>query len=284
MTALVADPGLAAQILTEHREGLADAQSAIHHARLAGELLLHAREQCGRGEWLPWLMAHCPEIPERTASRYMQIARCPELEAESVREAILKLASPRKPNNSPRVADSTEPAPAHGQPPAQAIGTPNAAAIGQPTAAPAGSPVSESAADDDGSLEPERLTDQEMLEQIELDEREYQASIQRVMEADDTLSAAHAEIKRQAAEIAALKSSRDGFMSGKLAIVELLKAEQRKTERQSKLIDHLRAEIEQLKAAPQESAEADALRKQVERLTAENEKLRERIAIMEESA
>lgn len=85
-------------------------------------------------------------------------------------------------------------------------------------------------------------------------EREYAASIDKVMEADDKLAVAHTEIKRQAAEIATLKLARDGFMNGKAAITKLLKSEQRKVEK---------------------------LDRENARLLNENEKLRERVAVME---
>jgi chromosome segregation ATPase len=78
-------------------------------------------------------------------------------------------------------------------------------------------------------------------------EKEYGASIAKVMDADDKLAAAHAEIKRQAAEIATLKLSRDGFMNGKSAITKLLKTEQRKVEKLNKQIEKLENEIESLR-------------------------------------
>jgi ParB-like chromosome segregation protein Spo0J len=65
------------------------------------------------------------------------------------------------------------------------------------------------------------------------------------------------ELDRMAAEIASLKSSRDEWMNGKAAITNLLKAEQRKSER---------------------------LLKRVKELESENEALQERIAIMGRAA
>lgn len=44
-------------------------------------------------------------------------------------------------------------------------------------------------------------------------EREQEASLQKWLDADDRLAAAHAEIKRLAAEVAVLKISRDGFQN-----------------------------------------------------------------------
>lgn len=106
--------------------------------------------------------------------------------------------------------------------------------------------------------EPERddSADDNEAAHLEAVEREYSTSIEKVMGADDKLVAAHAEIKRQAAEIAALKTSRDGFQNGKAEIVRLLQAEQRKTAR---------------------------LEKQIQKLESENERLTERIAIREAS-
>lgn len=88
-------------------------------------------------------------------------------------------------------------------------------------------------------------------------DREYSDSIDKVMESDDKLAAAHAEIKRQAAEIAILKLARDGYMNGKTEMTRLLDAAQRKVDRLEK----------KLKAADNEL-----------------EALRERVAIMESAA
>lgn len=55
--------------------------------------------------------------------------------------------------------------------------------------------------------------DADELALAEAYEREAAAAVDRVMSSDDRLSAAHAEIKRQAAEIAALRASRDSFMA-----------------------------------------------------------------------
>jgi len=94
---------------------------------------------------------------------------------------------------------------------------------------------------------PEMPSDEEMAAADEGIEREYSASIAKVMEADDRLAAAHAEIKRQAAEIAALKISRDGFMNGKGEITRLLGKEQNKNERLMKENERLVREVAKLK-------------------------------------
>lgn len=73
--------------------------------------------------------------------------------------------------------------------------------------------------------------DPSWAEQEEAAHQEYLAAIAKVMDADDKLAAAHDVIKRQAAEIASLKISRDGFMNGKGVVLNMLKAEQRKVTR-----------------------------------------------------
>ncbi len=92
---------LAEQITCEHALAREAARSALEHARVAGELLLQAKEQVAHGEWLPWLGTNF-EFSERTAQGYMRLSRqWPELEAKaqrvadlSVREALHLLAEP----------------------------------------------------------------------------------------------------------------------------------------------------------------------------------------------
>lgn len=68
-------------------------------------------------------------------------------------------------------------------------------------------------------------------------EKDLAASMDKIMAADDKLAAAHAEIKRQAAEIASLKLSRDGFMNGRAEALRLLKKVQNKNLRLEKLVE-----------------------------------------------
>ena len=66
---------LAAAINAEHAAAERTARKAIEHAKAAGEKLLLAKAQVEHGQWLPWLSAHCPELADRTARAYMQLAR-----------------------------------------------------------------------------------------------------------------------------------------------------------------------------------------------------------------
>lgn len=72
-------------------------------------------------------------------------------------------------------------------------------------------------------------------------EKEYDATIERVMGASDHLSKAHDEIKRLTAMIGVLTSSRNQFQNGHGEVVRLLKKEQRKVERLEHELDRLRA-------------------------------------------
>lgn len=75
------------------------------------------------------------------------------------------------------------------------------------------------------------VPDENEEEQIEQAEKEYTASIEKVMSANDTLVAAHAEIKRQAAEIASLKLSRNGYQNQCNELIRRIKTLQRKSDK-----------------------------------------------------
>lgn len=80
--------------------------------------------------------------------------------------------------------------------------------------------------------EPERWEPEEDEDaKLELAEKEYAASIDKVMAADDKLAAAHTEIKRQAAEIASLKLSRNGFQNQCQELIRRIKALQRENDK-----------------------------------------------------
>ena len=83
---------LETQINDAHTDACRAAQSAIMHARRAGDLLITAKAGLAHGLWLPWLAERCPTIAERTAQAYMRVARgWPTLEAKAQRVAALPL-------------------------------------------------------------------------------------------------------------------------------------------------------------------------------------------------
>ena len=85
-------PALATQINDAHEHACRAAQSAIAHARRAGDLLIEAKAEVEHGSWLSWLGEHCHTISKRTAQAYMRVARdWPILEAKAQRVADLPL-------------------------------------------------------------------------------------------------------------------------------------------------------------------------------------------------
>lgn len=69
---------LASAINCEHQLCQEAYKASLVHARRTGEFLLQAKSKVKEstlGRWLPWLKANCPDLPERTAQAYMQVAR-----------------------------------------------------------------------------------------------------------------------------------------------------------------------------------------------------------------
>lgn len=102
--------------------------------------------------------------------------------------------------------------------------------------------------------EPERPDDVDEDAALASAEADYTRRIDAVMGSDEKLAEARTQLKQQAALIGTLEMTRDGYMRGKEAVTKLLQAEQRKT-----------AKLERDLAKARE----------------ENERLRERISIME---
>ena len=93
---------LAAAINAEHQAAERTARKAIEHAKAAGEKLLLAKAQVEHGQWLPWLSAHCPELADRTARAYMQLARYwGKLETKTATVANLTINEALKLLNAP---------------------------------------------------------------------------------------------------------------------------------------------------------------------------------------
>lgn len=69
---------LAAAINQEHRLLQETFRDSLNRARRLGELLIEVKavvKQTTSGRWLLWLEEYCPEISERTARAYMQVAK-----------------------------------------------------------------------------------------------------------------------------------------------------------------------------------------------------------------
>ena len=68
-------PILAALICRAHSEACSALRQSRAKAIEAGERLAEVKELLPHGDWLPWLRKNCPGITERTAQRYMHLAR-----------------------------------------------------------------------------------------------------------------------------------------------------------------------------------------------------------------
>lgn len=75
------------------------------------------------------------------------------------------------------------------------------------------------------------VPDEDEEAKLALVEKEYTASIDKVMAADDKLAAAHAEIKRQAAEIAVLTLARNGYQNQCAELIRRVKTLQREADK-----------------------------------------------------
>jgi hypothetical protein len=229
-------PVSAAEINDAHQCAQESAANAVEHAIRCGELLLAKQDQLGHGGFHSWIEGNC-DFALSTAKRYITAAK-----KKATGVAVPSLSG-IFPSGQPGAKSNT---------PKGAVSVMNREG-GRTTAAkerteetgndrPA-APVSKLHAPvqtEQPVTDDHWVPDDDEDEKLALAEKEYSASIDKVMESDDKLAAARAEIKRQAAEIATLRVSRDGYMNGKLAVTKMLKTEQRKVERLTAELDKLR--------------------------------------------
>lgn len=100
-------PVLAERIAREHGLCVASYRYCLRHALVCGRLLIEAKARVPHGEWLDWLRANF-NGSERAAQGYMRLASDPNPQRvadTSVREALQKLANPRKPRSDQEVTE-----------------------------------------------------------------------------------------------------------------------------------------------------------------------------------
>jgi len=68
-------PILAIKINAAHDVVKRNIKATIAEMMSAGDALREAKGLAGHGNWLSWLKANCPEVSERTAHLYMQLAK-----------------------------------------------------------------------------------------------------------------------------------------------------------------------------------------------------------------
>jgi hypothetical protein len=67
-------PSLPERIRAGHLAVIEAGKNVVRRAMEVGALLNEAKLKQPHGKWLPWLTENCPEVPERTAQRYMKLA------------------------------------------------------------------------------------------------------------------------------------------------------------------------------------------------------------------
>lgn len=231
----------AKEVNDAHRLARAAAETAVQHAIRCGKLLTAKRATLDRGEFDKWIESHC-EFGRSMAYNYIKASKSSNALDDSGRGAAAAAAF----SSLRGLLGQSE---AKVEKPPQAQPKPTLKAESPQLSAPVAAPEAD---------EPERPEwEPEEDAALEAAERELNASNDKILRADDTTAAMHDEIKRQAAENAVLKMSRDGFMNGKTEMTRLLKAEQRKVEQLGRRV----AELERENAKLVE--EVDALRERV---------------------
>jgi hypothetical protein len=94
-------PDEVSQINAEHQAAVSNSNGSLQHAVACGERLKAAKGKVAHGEWEKWLGQNCPNIGERNARLYMQLAsKGPELKKAAVQNgngvADLSLRGARK--------------------------------------------------------------------------------------------------------------------------------------------------------------------------------------------
>lgn len=233
----------AKQINEQHRLAIQCAENAIEHAILCGQMLVDRKSSLAHGEFLPWIEKNC-DFAISTATRYMKAARSSEAVNLSSLRHIFPSAKPKEYGNSDKVqiptavviCEKTAAEKAPFLPPKEPDSPPQ-----KPKPEGGVSTVILGMLEDDAS-DPERPDDIDEDAALAAAEADYSRRIAKVMEADDKLAEANAQLKQQSALIAALERARDGYMYGKEQITKMLEAEQRKSARLEKELQRLRKE------------------------------------------
>lgn len=230
----------AKEINEAHQFAKECAETAIEHAIRCGQLLQRKKDELGHGAFGEWVETYC-KFSYRSARSYMQAAdkaaqNGSALPFSSVRHALEHdKPKPSAPNTPQKGVVSVVKAPAAPEATEETAAEPPATP--ERETAPASGVPAPGAAEDEPARPEWEPSDDEVLAETE---RQIAASTDKVMAADDKLAAAHAEIKRQAAEIAVLKLSRDGAMNARSMAIQQLEAAQRKVARLEKELEKVR--------------------------------------------
>lgn len=226
MTKAIAKASLAnyaAVINDAHRAAFQSAQTAIEHARVAGEHLIKAKAALNHGEWLPWLAANV-HVSEVQAQRYMRIAHnWTAVEAKSVAVTDLTLRGALDALAKPKVKDDSKPLQPKPEQPKSVTVTDLPVESEPPKPAKSVAPVEpveveKLRADLDEAHD--RLAEMSTQQAAMNDELVF---LQKVEDAGDKLAEALAEVKRLQAEVRILRERNNGLMNEKNEAVRAAK-------------------------------------------------------------
>lgn len=238
------DLSRADQINEAHRLAKKSAETAINYAIRCGQLLEQAKGEVPRGTFDAWVDRHC-DFGRSMAYNYLRAAKSSNaLDGYTSLRQALSLGT--KPKERPE-KDSPE-----GAVPVLKDPEPVPESTGETATEPPAAPVSVAKAP---AVTAPPAFDFEGYE-VE-DDAAYRQRVENVMMADDTLAALREELKATHRDLAAVKSSRDHYQAQAGEAVRLVKARDRQI-----------AKLEQ----------------DLSKARAENETLRERVAIMEQAA
>lgn len=236
------DLSRADQINEAHRIARKNAETAVNYAIRCGQLLEQAKDELPHGQFESWVQKHC-EFSPRTARLYMQAAKQNgnALPFSSLRQ-FLGIESPPKAK-----ADTPK-----GAVPVLKDPEPVPESTGETAAEPPAASVSAVPAEKSPTVTAPPAFDFEGYE-VE-DDEDYRARIETVMAADDKLGAMREQLAAAQREVAGLKASRDHYQYEAGEAVRIVKARDR---------------------------QIDKLERELKKVRAENESLRERVSIME---
>ena len=239
-----------------HQCARESAENAVEWAIKCGQLLAAKKEELKHGEFQAWVEKNC-DFSYSTCNRYMKAGQNSHAgEISAIRHLFPSGQPGAKKSDTPKGAVSVVKAPRDGATATEETGEDRPAAPATSPARASQPPDAEvrsgarpvevtseqkrvaqqvresikrqqeqaHAADDD----PERPDDIDEDAALASAEAEYMRRVDAIMQSDDKLAAAQAQLKQQAALISTLEATRDGYMRGKDAVTKLLQAEQRK--------------------------------------------------------
>lgn len=233
-----------------HRMARTCAESAVEHAIRCGQMLMQKKASLRHGEFEQWVTQNC-EFSDRQARRYMQAAEKTDTRVrfDSLRQLLGIESKPAKKQE----ASNTSARSVKGEvmnPPESAAQGSEAGNLNTPSGVDAGQvrPPAPAPMEPESDLMPEPEISAEEIAEIDAEvERERAEFADKIMSADDRLAAADAEVQRLARDLANMTRHRDHWMNQAGANARFAKGLQRKIDRLTKELKDAKAEVEGLR-------------------------------------